>query len=81
MVGTLIVIYLIGWLPVSFAAYAAGKRLADRQTPPDQSLMVMVSLAAGAVWPLLVVGLVELSSVMVFTKAPSKTGNGVGIFA
>jgi hypothetical protein len=43
--------------------------------------MVMVSLAVGAVWPLLVVGLVELSSVMVFTKVPSKTGHNVGIFA
>ncbi len=43
--------------------------------------MVMVSLAVGAVWPLLVVGLVELSPVMVSTKVPSKTGHNVGIFA
>jgi hypothetical protein len=28
----------------------------------------MVSFAAGAVWPLLVVGLVELSSIMVLIK-------------
>ena len=66
---------------MGFAAYAAGKRLADRRTRPHQSLMVMVSLAVGAVWPLLVVGLVELSPVMVFTKVPSKTGHNVGIFA
>ena len=81
MVGTLIAIYLIGWLPVSFAAYAAGKRLADRRTPAQQPFMVIVSLAAGAIWPLLVVGLVELSSVMVFTKVPSKPRPSVGIFA
>jgi hypothetical protein len=40
-----------------------------------------VSLIAGAAWPLLVVGLVEMSSVVVFTKVQSKPGPGVGIFA
>jgi hypothetical protein len=79
MVGTLIVVYLVGWVLASFAAYAAGKRLADRRTHPDQPLMVIVSFGAGAVWPLLVVGLVELSSVMVLTKFPSKSGRDVGI--
>jgi hypothetical protein len=81
MVGTLIAIYLIGWLPVSFAAYAAGKRLADRRTPANQPLMVIVSLAAGAIWPLLVVGLVEMSSVMVLTKVPAKPRRSIGIYA
>jgi hypothetical protein len=73
----LIVIYLAGWLPVSFATYAAGRRLSDRQTPANQPMMVMVSVAAGAVWPLLVVGLVEMSSVMVLTKVPSKPRQSV----
>ena len=81
MVGTLIAIYLIGWLPVSGAAYAAGKRLADRRTSADSPLMMVVSLAAGAIWPLLVVGLVELSSVMVLTKVPSKPKRSIGIYA
>jgi hypothetical protein len=81
MVGTLIAIYLIGWLPMSVAAYAAGKRLADRKTAPDQPLMMVVSLAAGAIWPLLVVGLVEMSSVMVLTKVPSKPRRSIGIYA
>ena len=82
MVGTLIAIYLIGWLPVSFAAYAAGKRLADRRSAADQPLMMVVSLAAGAIWPLLVVGLVELSSVMVLTKVPSRAKHSnIGIYA
>ena len=81
MVSTLIAIYLIGWLPVSVAAYAAGKRLADRRASADRPLMMVVSLAAGAIWPLLVVGLVELSSVMVLTRVPSKPTESVGIFA
>jgi hypothetical protein len=81
MVSTLIAVYLIGWLPVSFAVYAAGKRLADRRRAADDPLMVIVSLAAGAVWPLLVVGLVELSSIAVLTRRPPGTRQGVGIFA
>jgi len=81
MVGTLIAIYLIGWLPVSFVAYAAGTRLADRRARADQPLMMVVSLGAGAVWPLLVVGLVEMSSVMVLTKVPSKPRRSIGIYA
>ena len=81
MVDMLIFIYLAGWLPVSFAAYAAGRRLTDSLTPARHSLMVMVSVAAGAVWPLLVVGLVELSSVMVLTKGSSKPRESIGIFA
>jgi putative effector of murein hydrolase len=79
MVDMLIVIYLVGWLPVTFAVYAAGKRLSDRRTPAVHP--VLVSVAAGALWPLLVVGLVELSSIIVFTKAPSKSGRGIGIYA
>ena len=81
MVSTLIAIYLIAWLPVSSAAYAAGKRLTDRRAPADQPLMVIVSLAAGAIWPLLVVGLVEMSSVMVLTKVPAKPRRSLGIYA
>jgi len=79
MVGTLLVVYFAGWIIASFAAFAAGKRLADRHEPAVHPLLL--SVAAGAVWPLLVVGLVELSSVMVFTKVPSKPRPSVGIFA
>jgi hypothetical protein len=77
----LLVIYLAGWLPGALAAYAAGRRLSDRHTPADHSMMVIVSLAAGALWPLLTLGLVELCSIMVLTSVASKTRNGVGIFA
>ena len=79
MVDMLIVIYLVGWLPVTFAVYVAGKRLSDRRTPAEHP--VLVSLAAGALWPLLVVGLVELSSIIVCTRVPSKLGRGIGIYA
>jgi hypothetical protein len=79
MVIMLIVIYLGGWLAVTFVAYAAGKRLTDRESPPGHPLLV--SLAAGAVWPLLVVGLVELSSIVVYAKVQPKPASDVGILA
>jgi hypothetical protein len=79
VVGTVLAIYLIGWLPVSFAAYAAAKRLADKRAPAPRPLLV--SVVAGGLWPLLVVGMVELSSVVVYTKLQPKPGPGVGIFA
>jgi hypothetical protein len=79
VVGTLTVIYFAGWLVTGFGAFAAGKRLSHRQSPAVHPLMV--SVAAGAVWPLLLIGLVELSWVMVLTKVPSKPRPSVGIYA
>jgi hypothetical protein len=79
MVIMLVAIYICGWLAVTFAAYAAGRRLTDGESPPGHPLLV--SVAAGAVWPLLVVGLVELSSIMVFAKVQPKPASNVGIFA
>jgi hypothetical protein len=75
----LIVVYLGDWLSVTIAADAAGRRLTDRESPAAHPLIV--SVVAGAVWPLLVVGLVELSSIMVFTKVPAKSRSSVGIVA
>jgi hypothetical protein len=79
VVVMLVVIYVGGWLAVTAAVYAAGRRLTDRELPATHPLMV--SVAAGALWPLLVVGLVELSSIIVLTKVPSKSRSSVGIIA
>lgn len=79
MVIMLIVIYLGGWLTVTCVAYALGRCLTDRESPPDHPMLV--SLAAGAIWPLLVVGLVELSSIMVLTRDQPKPASKVGILA
>lgn len=72
-------IYLGGWLLVTLGVYAAGRRWNDRQSPAPHPFWV--SMVAGAIWPLLIVGLVEISSVIVYTKVQSKPGPGVGIFA
>lgn len=70
MVDTLVVVYLGGWMVASLGAYAASRRWNDRQSPAPHPLWG--SLFAGAVWPLLLVGLVELSPVIVYTKLQSK---------
>jgi hypothetical protein len=67
VVDALVVIYLGGWILATPGAYAAGRRWNDRQSPAPHPFWA--SLFAGAVWPLLLVGLLELSSVIVYTKA------------
>jgi hypothetical protein len=79
VVAMLVVMYIGGWLAVSAAVYAAGRRLTDRESPGTHPLML--SVAGGALWPLLVVGLVELSSIIVLTKVPSKSRSSGGIVA
>jgi hypothetical protein len=79
MATMLIVIYLGGWLAASFAAFAASRRLNDTRSPATHPLMI--SLVASAIWPLLVVGLVEMSSIVLFAKAEPKAGSGAGIVA
>ena len=80
MVDTqVVVLYLGGWLLATLGMYAASRRWNDRQSPAPHPLRV--SVVAGAVWPLLIVGIVELSSIVLFTKVQSTSDPGVGIFA
>lgn len=61
---------------MTFAAYVANSRLVD---PPDDRLLV--SAVAGALWPLLVVGLVELGLVVVCAEVlSSNTEDAIGVF-
>lgn len=79
MVEALVLGYLVGWILFTLAVYAASRRFSDTRSPAPHP--VGVSILAGALWPLLLVGLVELSSVVVYTKARAKPEAGIGIFA
>ena len=46
--------------------------------PPDDRLLV--SAVAGALWPLLIVGLIELGLVVVCAEILSDTEDAVGVF-
>jgi hypothetical protein len=72
MVGTLIVVYLIGGLAVTVAANVASNSFAD---PPGDRLLV--SAVAGGLWPLLVVGLIELGLVVVCAEILSGTEDAI----
>lgn len=65
----MLAIHLSGGILVALGFHAAGRRLGDRWSPPRHP--VVVSALAGALWPLLIVRVVELSSVVLFTKAQS----------
>jgi hypothetical protein len=73
----LIALYLCGWLVVSVGLYTAGSRFAHHRSPAQHPRWI--SFFGGALWPLVLIGVVELSSVVVYTKVQHKPGPGVGI--
>jgi hypothetical protein len=75
----LLSLYLVGWIVVSVGLYLAARRYADDRSPASHPRLV--SFVGGAVWPLVLIGVVELSSVVVYTKVQNKPGPGVGILA
>ncbi|SEH60189.1 hypothetical protein SAMN04489835_1899 [Mycolicibacterium rutilum] len=78
-VELLMSLYLCGWAIVSLGLYFAGRRFAVTGAAAEHP--VLLSLAGGMVWPLVVIGVIEMSSVVVYTKVQNKPGPGVGILA
>ena len=75
----MVLIYLSGWLIGTIAAYTAARHLHERCEPSPHPFWV--SAVAGALWPLLLAGLVELSSLVLLTKAASKAETGISVSA
>jgi hypothetical protein len=69
VVLTIALVYLGGWAITTLVTLVASRRLADGSTTPLSS--VGFSLLAGLIWPLMVLGLVELSSVAAYSAAMS----------
>ncbi|AMO59220.1 Uncharacterised protein [Mycolicibacterium phlei] len=67
-------LYLCGWLAVSLGLYLAGRRFTDRAAPASHPLLV--SVAGGALWPVVLIGVVEMGSVMLYTRL-SRPGPGI----
>ena len=72
----LVGLHCCGWIVVSLGLYAVGRRLSDNESPAPHPLWI--SFLGGAVWPLVLIGVVELGSVVVYTKVRDKPGPGVG---
>jgi hypothetical protein len=62
-------VYLVAWGVTTGVAFVASRRLGDRGQPAIN--VFFVSVLAGALWPLLLLGVVELSSVAAYTTAES----------
>jgi hypothetical protein len=69
MWSDLTVIYLGAWVVVAVVLYTVISHFADFRSPTPHPLGL--SIAAGAVWPLLLLGAVEFSSLAVCAKVQS----------
>lgn len=69
MVQAAVTIYLIGWVVGTIGVYLASRRLNDRRDPATHQLLL--SAVAGALWPLLLLGTVEFSSLAACSSAAS----------
>jgi len=69
-IDVLVAIYLGGWFLVTLAGYIASRWFGHRWFPPAHPLLG--SALAGAVWPLLLIGLIELSAIVVYANLGAK---------
>jgi len=67
VVETLLVGYVVVALVAAVVVFVASARLGDERRPAPQRLGL--SLAAGAVWPVLLLGLAEYGSFAIYAKA------------
>jgi hypothetical protein len=69
-IDVLVAVYLGGWFLVTLAGHVASRWFGHRWSPPAHPLLV--SAVAGAVWPLLLIGLIELTSIAVWVIATTR---------
>ena len=71
MIVALLVVYLTGWVVTSICAFFAANRLRIKSHPAPPYFTALIVLA-GALWPLLLVGVVELGSIITYAKLQSR---------
>jgi hypothetical protein len=67
VVITCVWIYLATWAVTTVITFAASRRLGDRTATPLS--VFCVSVIAGALWPVLLIGAAELSSLAAYSTA------------
>jgi hypothetical protein len=60
-------IYVAAFAVTTAVTFVASRRLGDRSQPAPVTDALLASVLAGAFWPLLLLGVVELSSVAAYT--------------
>ena len=69
MVQTTVIAYLIGCVVSTAVVYVTSRRLNDPRNPAPHILIL--SAVAGALWPMLLLGAVEFSSLVACSNAAS----------
>jgi hypothetical protein len=69
VIETAVIAYLIGWFVGTAVVYMASRRLNDPSNPAPH--LLILSAVAGALWPMLLLGAVEFSSLMACSSAAS----------
>ena len=66
MASTVLFAYVVGAVVVAVVAFIASTRLVGERGPTAER--IGLSLAAGAVWPMILLGLAELGSFAMYAK-------------
>jgi hypothetical protein len=61
-------LYFWGWIVTTAITFLAARRFADQRHAPAVQSLAGVSVIAGAAWPVLVLGVVELGSLVTVSK-------------
>jgi hypothetical protein len=61
-------IYLGGWMLTTCAVLTTARTLPEATRPTTPQTFAAVSVIAGAIWPLLLLGIAELGSAMTYAK-------------
>ena len=64
----LVDLYLWGWVVTTIIAILAARKFRDDASPPELQSIAAVSLLAGALWPVLLLGVVELGSLQTVSR-------------
>jgi hypothetical protein len=64
--------YLVGWVVTTFGVFDVAYRIRDTSLPASRRVVLAMTIAAGALWPLLLLGAVELGSIMTYAKLTSR---------
>jgi hypothetical protein len=78
-IDVFVAIYLGGWFLVTLAGHIASRWFGHTWSPPAHPLLG--SALAGAVWPLLVIGLIEFSAIVVYANRGAKRDMGMAVLA
>jgi hypothetical protein len=81
VLSTVTGVYVASAIVTTVIVLLTSRRLVDEQRPATHRLSLAV--AAGLVWPLLLLGVVEFGSVMVYSKlrAPDHGEAGIAVMA